>query len=188
MPTSKKQIAANRRNAKKSTGPKTTHGKAVSSMNAVKHGLYSKELIIKSPAFKEDPRRYRRLYCRLARDLNPEGELECHLVHQMADAIWRSHRIMQAEKKAFSGERIDFAAVAAISGHEHKYTKQLSFAHDRLIRHQKMRRIISSGAISDANPELRDSAIARLYCLFMEETKHKIKNKETNPSKIPVTL
>ena len=36
---SKKQIAANRANAKKSTGPKTATGKLKSSRNAYRHGL-----------------------------------------------------------------------------------------------------------------------------------------------------
>jgi hypothetical protein len=38
---SEKQIAANRRNAQLSTGPKTEEGKAVSSRNALKHGFRS---------------------------------------------------------------------------------------------------------------------------------------------------
>ena len=36
---SEKQIAANRANAKRSTGPKTAAGKMVSSRNAFRHGL-----------------------------------------------------------------------------------------------------------------------------------------------------
>ncbi len=38
---SERQIAANRRNAKRSTGPKTEAGKAVQRLNATKHGLTS---------------------------------------------------------------------------------------------------------------------------------------------------
>ncbi len=41
-----KQIAANRRNALQSTGPRSAEGKAVSSRNAVKTGLYCRGIII----------------------------------------------------------------------------------------------------------------------------------------------
>lgn len=42
---SEKQIAANRKNAAKSTGPRTQKGKARSKMNALRHGLAASNLI-----------------------------------------------------------------------------------------------------------------------------------------------
>ncbi len=44
--TSVKQIEANRRNAQKSTGPKTNEGKEVSRLNVLKHGLLAEMLLL----------------------------------------------------------------------------------------------------------------------------------------------
>ena len=44
--TSDKQIEANRRNARKSTGPRTQEGKARVGNNAVKHGLLSQDVLV----------------------------------------------------------------------------------------------------------------------------------------------
>jgi len=41
-----KQVAANRKNGARSTGPKTPAGKAASSRNSLKTGLLSRELIL----------------------------------------------------------------------------------------------------------------------------------------------
>ena len=41
-----KQIEANRLNALKSTGPKTEAGKASVKLNAMKHGLLSKQVLL----------------------------------------------------------------------------------------------------------------------------------------------
>ena len=45
--TSPKQVDANRRNAKRSIGPKTMVGKVLSKLNAVKHGLTSDTIVIR---------------------------------------------------------------------------------------------------------------------------------------------
>ena len=48
------QIAANRANAQKSTGPTSAEGKSISRFNALKHGLDAQSLIIPG----EDPAAY----------------------------------------------------------------------------------------------------------------------------------
>ena len=45
--TSEAKANANRRNAEKSTGPKTAEGKAVAAQNAVKHSLLARTAVIK---------------------------------------------------------------------------------------------------------------------------------------------
>jgi len=65
--TSEKQEKANRQNALKSTGPKTSKGKAVARYNAVKHGLLSQDVLIPG----EDEAALRELGEILRDELNP---------------------------------------------------------------------------------------------------------------------
>jgi hypothetical protein len=51
--SSKKQLEANRDNAKSSTGPKTRIGKQNVRLNALKHGFYAREMIIR-PEYKTE--------------------------------------------------------------------------------------------------------------------------------------
>jgi|SRR5579863_8686624 len=46
---SPKQIQANRRNAQRSTGPRTDEGKSVSSRNALKFGIHAKDETVTGP-------------------------------------------------------------------------------------------------------------------------------------------
>ena len=93
----RKQIRANRKNAGKSTGPKTYEGKAASSLNATKHGLYAQNVVINSPYLKEDPQEFEDLCFNLMVDLDPHGPFQYQLVIKIATCMWRQRRVINAE-------------------------------------------------------------------------------------------
>ncbi|MDH3890605.1 MAG: hypothetical protein OEV49_05940 [candidate division Zixibacteria bacterium] len=109
MPTSKKQVAANRRNAKKSTGPTSTEGKAVVSRNAIKHGLHACDIILKSPHLTEDRTEYEQLLDSLIDELKPQGTMQDHLVLKIANALWRYRRVINAETARINRQLEDTA-------------------------------------------------------------------------------
>jgi len=84
-----KQIAANRRNAQKCTGPKTREGKFKSSLNALKHGLYSHHYILST----EDEGIFNNLVADLINEFNPETPSELELVDILIHTAWRRRRI-----------------------------------------------------------------------------------------------
>ena len=67
--TSPARIAANRRNALKSTGPTTLEGKAISSLNAVKTALTGRTVLLPS----DDDAEYQRHILAYEKDLRPVG-------------------------------------------------------------------------------------------------------------------
>ena len=98
--TSDKQTRANRENALKSTGPKTTEGKAAVRLNAVKHGLLSRETLLPG----EDEEALRELGEHLRDELQPVGELENLLVDRIVSAYWRLRRLGRVEAGIFAWE------------------------------------------------------------------------------------
>lgn len=89
---SEKQIAANRRNARKSTGPRTARGKARSSKNALTRGLSRQNLI---PG--EDFREYKAHFASIEAEFQPTSFIEETLVRMIADAMWRMRRLNRME-------------------------------------------------------------------------------------------
>ncbi len=83
-----KQIAANRRNAAGSTGPKSAAGKQVARMNALKHGLQAEHVVIPG----EDPEEFEALLRGLEEDYLPVGFREGLLVERIAECTWRLQR------------------------------------------------------------------------------------------------
>ena len=80
------------KNAKKSAGPKTAKGKRNVRHNAVKHGLYSPDIIINSPHLKENAEEYDLLPASVMAELKPVGLLQECLVRKIADCLWRLGR------------------------------------------------------------------------------------------------
>jgi hypothetical protein len=97
MPT-EKQIRANRANARKSTGPKSAHGKATSSRNALKHGLSAQKILIEG----EDPAAFDRFRDAMFSDIQQRGELQIELVEQAISTLWRLKRVPRFEAAILS--------------------------------------------------------------------------------------
>ena len=95
--TTEKQNEANKQNALVSTGPVTAEGKEIVSQNAVKHGIFARDLIIASGDGKEDEQEYRKLLDGLVLSFNPNGQMECLLVEKIAVDFWRLRRVLRFE-------------------------------------------------------------------------------------------
>ncbi len=93
-----KQIAANRTNATKSTGPRTTAGKQNVKTNALRHGLTGRTVII--PA--DDLDLYKTHVKTLTASLKPETPEETQLAALIADNYWRLQRIQSIEEGIFA--------------------------------------------------------------------------------------
>ncbi len=87
--TSERQIAANRRNAVLSTGPRTDEGKNRSRFNALTHGLTACKGLLAG----EDPEDYRLLQCSLIAEHRPRNTLELALLERIASVLWRLKRV-----------------------------------------------------------------------------------------------
>jgi len=75
------------------TGPKTIKGKRISSMNALKTGIFAKTPVLPF----EDERAYKRHLKSILDSLEPENALEKNLAEEIATSIWRGTRLQLNE-------------------------------------------------------------------------------------------
>jgi hypothetical protein len=92
------RLRANRRNAQKSTGPKTPEGKTRSALNATRHGILSH--VIHLP--EEEMNSYNEFTERYVASLQPVGAVEMELANTCADLQFRLHRLAAAEHNLFA--------------------------------------------------------------------------------------
>ncbi len=96
------QIDANRRNAARSTGPKTEQGKAKARLNALKHGRRARTTDVVTVLPHEDPRQLEERIQVWIDDWQPRNALERELVRRAARLSWLLER----------GERFETAHLA----------------------------------------------------------------------------
>jgi len=90
------RIAANRRNAKKSAGPRSEQGKAVVARNAIKHGLLARTDVIPG----EDLAEYEHSRRNALAELNPLGHIETRLAERIVSLLWRLERAQRLQNGA----------------------------------------------------------------------------------------
>jgi len=146
---STKKIEANRRNAQHSTGPKTAEGKAKTAQNAIKHGIFVKQLLQRAPAefaaemetFAQEMRDY----------YQPVGKLEEILVDKIVVEHMRYARILAVDQyevgrpNAFWWPAVDRVACYATSAN-----RALSRAMEDLERIQNARKARESAAAANS--------------------------------------
>jgi len=103
QPVSVRKAEANRRNASKSTGPRTATGKANSRKNAIKHGLFVRA--IDEAFFDEDPKEFLNFYHRLWNEKQPVGPCEESEIEYIAVCWLRLARLFRYENAEIASGR-----------------------------------------------------------------------------------
>lgn len=98
-----KQLEANRRNASRSTGPRTNKGKLAIRRNALRHGLLSTQTVLPN----EDQEAFEHLDKSIRACLQPVGEVENLLVDRIITSTWRLRRVCRVEVEIFKFEKED---------------------------------------------------------------------------------
>src|SRR5947209_17153371 len=107
--STERQIAANRLNAQKSTGPSTPEGRAAVRLNGVKHGITAQTLVLKG----ESESDFTALLDSYEAEHDPATPTEEALVLQLAMATWRLRRLYHAAAGYYAYKLKDTADRAA---------------------------------------------------------------------------
>jgi len=123
--TSEARIAANRRNAVKSTGPKTTVGKAIVAQNAIKHGLFARQDVIAE----EEPQQYQDHRQGLLAEMSPANQMETFLAERIVSLTWRLQRAERLQNELY-----DFLLAREVERSLEDFPNELSATDQELMR------------------------------------------------------
>jgi hypothetical protein len=96
--TSQKQIEANRRNAKKSTGPKTPETKAITRLNSTRDGFTGQVITLSA----EDLPIFDAFKSGFIKDLAPKTTMELSLASNIAWDTWRLNHLRAVEMNIYA--------------------------------------------------------------------------------------
>ena len=116
------QVAANRSNASRSTGPRTAAGKSRSSRNAVKHGMYSRSsLAITEGPFAEDEDQVEAFLDEMIDDLDPRDSVEAAQAHRIAQLHLQEHRMDRWEAAGLNATARGTRLTQLLVAHNYEY-------------------------------------------------------------------
>jgi hypothetical protein len=139
---SRRQIAARRANAKNSTGPRTPDGKDAVRLNALKHGIFARDVVnlqLDGPARTEE---FNALLDALLEEFQPESASERMLVDEVAASCWRTRRILRYECRETWVDEDDYRRDANTERPMDRVLAPMGYDHygDRRRRASKLRR------------------------------------------------
>ena len=152
-----RRAATNRRNARHSTGPRSTEA---TRLNALQHGVYSREAVLPHESVDD----YDTLLQEFIGDLKPVGPTELACVAQIADATWRMHRVNVLEASLFRDIPADmsptqglmenprFRLFAELSKQYGRFDRAFHSARKALTELQRERRNVESAPPQSTHP------------------------------------
>ncbi len=145
---SSQKLSANRKNAQLSTGPKTALGKAKSALNAVKHGIFTKECL--KNISDEEARDYEALRLGVFESLKPKDQMQAILCDKVTIDVWRLRKALAFEQGTMqleilnldaSDSPVDLSRREVLVGHLESYNTELENLN-------QLKNLINNGALN----------------------------------------
>jgi hypothetical protein len=153
---SARKLEANRKNAQRSTGPKTEQGKANSASNSLVHGFFARKLFNKGQET-EERQQYEELGARLKNYYQPIGFVEQLLVEEIFVELVRQGRLLRYEQQVLYNSLAFEAASDKVLRYLSAQNRHLARLMKELERLQEKRR--ASGRPEPSGPDW-DSPLA----------------------------
>ncbi len=138
---SARKLEANRQNATRSTGPKTEAGKARSSQNAIKHGIFAAKLLNQTPQGASERLEYEELATQVRDFYQPVGTKEQILVELLITELIRTGRILKYEQIVLTDDRLFWSnGLAKVLRYSQAHSREVARLMKSLAEEQEKRR------------------------------------------------